>query len=68
MELMINGRTVVVSARLKRIILLLVQYAGEIDATAAGSLEFHLGPSGQVRPKLHKELAEQPIDISEAGC
>ena len=63
MELTINGRRVIVSPRLRRIILLLVQYAGEIDATAAGSLEFHLGVRGEVKPKLHKELCEQPIDI-----
>ena len=65
MDLSINGQPIKVSKRLARIICLLVQYAGEIDATAAGSLEFHLGPRGEVKPKLHKELYEQGIDISD---
>ena len=61
-EITINGRRVCVSPRLERIIRLLVRYAAEIDATTAGSLEIHLGANGQIKPKLHKELADQPTD------
>ena len=63
MELSVDGQTIKVSRRLARIISLLVQYAEQIDGTAQGSLEFHLGPSGQIRPKLHQELSVEGLDI-----